>query len=88
MEGDELRIVHFDRGERLVAAKREKWVPYDPPKSVLRPEEKREIALGADRILRSIETHTPFRYWQRPDPADPAYDEGLVSVIVEYLGAR
>lgn len=84
----ELRIVHEDRGERLIASKLEKWAEAEPKQGPLRDEEKRLVALTADRQLRSIIMHEPMAWWKPIDPDAEPFDEKLVRVIVEHLGAR
>jgi hypothetical protein len=87
MVNGEARITYFDRGERIIAAKLEKWDPVGSA-SPLREEEIREVAFEADRALRAIEKHEPSRWWQPVRLDQPAYDPGLVEVIVGYLRAR
>ena len=84
----ELRIFYEDRGERLVASKAEKWDVFEPGGGPLRDEEKRLVALTADKVLRAIVRNEPSKLWEPVDPDAAAFDEGLVRVVVEYLGTR
>lgn len=84
----EPRIVFEDRGERLVAGKQEKWDVFEPGGGPLREEEKMQVALTADRVLRAIVRHEPNRLWEPIDLGAAPFDEGLVRVVVEYLGQR
>lgn len=85
VEGEN-RIVYVDRGERLVAPKREKWVAEETRRPPLRHEEILEVAMQADRALRAIDKHEPLRWWE---PArGQIYDQGLVQVITDYLENR
>jgi hypothetical protein len=86
--GGEPRIVYVDRGERLVSAKSQKWVPANPFVSRLRQEEMLEVALVADRALRAIDLHEPRRYWEPVRTIDEPHDPKLVRVIVEHLSSR
>lgn len=83
----EPRVVYFDRGERRVAPKLERWDPLEGD-FPLRDEEMLEVALEADRALRAIEKHEPTRWWQPVRLDQAPYDAGLVEVIVGYLRAR
>lgn len=87
LERVELRIVHYDRGERLIASRREKWVPYNEIPTNLRHEERMLVARSADRMLRSLEKHEPHRYWESPTQGE-IHDPGLVETILEYLKGR
>lgn len=84
----EHRIVYLDRGERLVAPKREKWVAEDTRRAPLRHEEIREVAMEADRALSAIEKNQPRGFWQPLRLDAPVYDQGLVQVITAYLENR
>lgn len=84
----ELRIFYEDRGEQLIAPKREKWEVFDPAPGRMREEEKLRVALVADRYLRSLVRHEPHRYWEPIDEGAEPFDAGLVKVIVEYLSTR
>lgn len=84
----ENRIVYIDRGERLVAPKREKWVAEETRRLPMRIEEIREIAMEADRALRALERHEPSRWWEPVRLDAPVYDQGLVQVITDYLENR
>lgn len=84
----EPRIVYFDRGERRIASKLEKWVPDDPPSSKMRSEERLLVAYAADRQLESLEKNQPDRRWEPLDGKRPIHDLGLVQAIDEYLGKR
>lgn len=86
--GPELRIFWEDRGEQLMAAKSEKWIPDELKPGPLLPGERLLIALYADRALRAYERHEPLVWWQAPETSAPIYDAGLVSVIDEYLEQR
>jgi hypothetical protein len=84
----ESRITYWDRGERIVAPKGEKWDEANAAAPPLRQEEILEVAMEADRALRAIERHEPSRWWQ-PVRLDAApHDQGLVTAIVAYLRAR
>jgi len=86
--GGETRITYFDRGERIVAGKMEKWVAVDTRVHPLRDSEIIEVAFEADRALRAIERHEPSRWWQPVKLDATPYDQGLVDVIVGYLRSR
>ena len=86
--GDETRVVYEDRGSPVVAPKRELWLPAAEQSRRLRPEEMLEVAIWADRSLRSLERHEPFKHWEDIDPGVPPYDKGLRDVILTYLRAR
>lgn len=88
MVNGEARVTYWDRGERIVAPKGEKWDRVELQVLPLRDEEIREVAMEADRALRAIEKHEPTRWWQPVDIDAPPYDAGLVQVIVDYLHAR
>ena len=53
----EYRIAYLAHGEQLIAEKKEKWVPADPPPVALRLEEIDEVARAADFTLRAIDHH-------------------------------
>ena len=84
----EPRILFEDRGEKLVASKAEKWDVFEPGSGPLRDEEKRLVALTADKVLRAIVRNEPSKLWEPVDPDAAAFDEGLVRVVVDYLGER
>lgn len=84
----ESRITYWDRGERIVAPKGEKWDRVEDKTHPLRREEILEVAMEADRALRAIELHEPSRWWQPVSLDAVPYDRGLVEVIVAYLRAR
>lgn len=86
VEGN-LRIVHYDRGERLIASRREKWVPYNDIPTNLRHEDMMLVARQADRMLRSLEKHEPHRYWESPTQGE-IHDPGLVETILDYLKGK
>jgi len=82
----EYRIMYEDRGELLMAPKREQWIPVEEPRAPLHEDEIREVALRADQALRAVDRHEVYRYWERP--LEQAHDPELVRVISEYLRAR
>ena len=84
----ERRVTYEDRGELLVAPKREEWIPDESPRPPLRAEEKLEVAMHADRALCAIDRHEPLRFWERPSLSDEPYDANLVLAIIAYLSAR
>lgn len=84
----EPRILFEDRGEKLVAGKQEKWDVFEILGGPLRDEEKMQVALTADRVLRAIVRNEPNRLWEPLDLSATPFDEGLVSAIVAYLGER
>lgn len=88
MVNGEARITYWDRGERIVAPKMEKWERMDTRIHPLRDEEIREVAFEADRALRAIERHEPSRWWQPVRLDQEPYDAGLVEVVIGYLRSR
>lgn len=82
-----LKVVYYDRGEKMVAKSGEKWVEFGAVPSHLTEAERHRVAAVADRMLRSLVEHQPFKWWQLDEEA-PVFDDGLVKVIVEYLGGR
>lgn len=84
----ERRIVYEDRGEQRVAPKKERWFASQDPTQKLRATEIIEVALFADRALRSIDNHVPHRYWEKPALADGIHDQGLFDLITGYLQKR
>jgi hypothetical protein len=84
----EARVTYWDRGERIVAPKTEKWDRVEDKTHPLRREEILEVAMEADRALRAIERHEPSRWWQPVNLEATPYDAGLVGVVVAYLRAR
>lgn len=86
--GEEPRIVYFDRGEKLIASKREKWVEMAVRKGPLREEEKLLVALTADKVLRGVTMNEPSKLWEPVNPDAEPFDAKLVRVIVEHLGTR
>jgi hypothetical protein len=97
MEGGEPRVVYADRGNVLVAPKKEKWEAFEGPPAKLRPEEIAEVARVADLALEAVETHRPFPFMEvlaGRDPQNiamgttPIRDAGLVAVITRYLAER
>lgn len=87
VDGAGLRVIYFDRGERCVAGKQEKWERETPPPQAMRQEEKLAVAFTADRMLRSLVNHEPTRWWEPLLNVEP-FDPGLVDTIVAYLGTR
>lgn len=84
----EPRVVYYDRGERIIASKLEKWIEDLPPAKTLRKEEIVHVAWYADRALRAVERHEPLRFWEKPNSDDEPHDPGLVEVIAQYLLKR
>lgn len=85
----ERRIVYEDRGEQVVAPKKENWVVEAEPPQKLRAAEIIEVALWADRALRSIDQHIPLRVWETPNLArDGVHDQVLFDLIVSHLQQR
>jgi hypothetical protein len=84
----ELRVVYQDRGTERVAPKKETWFVAPEPNRRMRAEEMLEVALVAEKALRALERHEPFKHWEPIDPAAPAYDMGLRQVILRYLRDR
>lgn len=84
----ERRIVFYDRGERRIANKSERWVSAEPPPVPLRAEEKFLIALHADKALRAYERNEPLKVWEKPKLSDEPYDSELVVAILAYLSER
>lgn len=85
----EPRILFEDRGEKLVAGKQEKWDVFEPGSArVLRDEEKLQVALTADRVLRAIVRSEPNKLWEPIDLSATPFDEGLFRVVFDYLGER
>ncbi len=84
----EKRIVYYDRGDRIVASKLERWVVDAPPAKGLRSEEIQQVARNADRVLRALERHEPFRWWEEPNLDATPHDPELVALITEYLTKR
>lgn len=84
----EPRICYWQQGAQLIAGKLERWHLEAPARAPLRAEEKLEVALHADRVLRAIDLHEPLKAWQRPRLSDEPYDAGLVLAIIGYLTGR
>lgn len=84
----EPRIVYEDRGERLIASKRETWTEMAIRTGPLREEEKLLIALTADKVLRAIVRNEPSKLYEPIDVDRQPFDEGLVRVVVGYLSDR
>ena len=86
--GPELRILYLDRGEERLALKTERWIADAIRPGPMRPEEKRLVALYADRALRAYERNEPLRWWEPPALTDMPYDTGLIAAIERYLSER
>lgn len=92
---DGFAMERTDRGENYldrISGKRalnQNWSLYEPPSGKLRDEEMNLIARCADRALRAVERHEPFRFYALAEPTkEPTYDQGLVEVITVYLKGR
>lgn len=83
----ETRIVYIDRGERMIAGKREKWEPAVMPPRKLRAEEIEAVALAADKKLRAIDRNEPDKWWDAK-VLHIAHDPELHRLITEYLSKR
>ena len=88
MEEGEHRIVYEDRGNSRIAPKKEHWVTEQQPDLRLRAEEMLEVAMTAEKALKALEKHEPFKHWEPLQPHLPAYDMGLRQVILRYLRDR
>jgi hypothetical protein len=86
--GPELRIIYLDRGEERIAPKSEQWLPDEFRQLPLRSEEIELVAWYANRALRAVERHEPFKFWDTPNLAEEPYDPGLWLAIEAYLRAR
>lgn len=85
----ELRVVYFDRGEKRIAGKRERWEPVTAPSKKLRADEIRVVADVADHMLRCLDKNEPTKWWQISLlGAEPRHDPELVRLIVEHLEKR
>lgn len=84
----EARIVYFDRGERRVASKLEKWETEQTPGSKMRTEEMLLVAYAADRQLEALDKHQPDRNWEPIASRRTIHELGLVQVILDYLRKR
>lgn len=84
----ELRVVYIDRGERMVAGKREKWEPVAEPPRKLRLEEVQLVAIAADARLRALDLNETYRWWDNVSLRNDPHDPELVRVIAEYLLKR
>jgi hypothetical protein len=84
----EPRIVYYDRGERRVAGKTEKWVIEQTPGSKMRTEEMLLVAYAADRQLECLDKHLPDKHWEPLANRRGIHDLGLVEAIVAYLKTR
>ena len=81
-------VSYSHAGTRMRTRLDESWGVESLPRWQLRPEERRYVALWADRTLRSLEQHRPDGHWRPIDGAEPVYDEGLVNAIISYLESR
>ncbi len=86
--GPELRVVYIDRGEERIALKSEKWTLDAIQPGPLLHSERFIIAIHADRTLRAYERHEPLKFWEPLKETYVPYDQGLVDVILDYLGER
>lgn len=84
----EARIVYYDRGERRVASKLEKWDVRQEPGARMRAEEMLLVAYAADRQLEAIDKHQPDRHWEPLSERRSIHELGLVNTITEYLRKR
>lgn len=84
----EPRIIYFDRGERRVASKLEKWEVEQSPGAKMRTEEMQLVAYAADRQLEALDKHQPDRYWEPVTSRRAIHDLGLVQLITDYLRKR
>jgi hypothetical protein len=82
------RVSYSDRGETRFADRKEKWTPHIRPSKTMRREEILQVAHYADAILRSVDTHQPFRYWETKPLDYSVYDTDFVDLIVGYLQDR
>lgn len=83
------RIMFEDRGDNIVASKLERWEPErQEPHRSMRAEEIRQVALAADRQLRSIEKNEPLRFWEPVRGDTTPHDPKLVAVVEIYLHSR
>lgn len=94
LEGGEPRVVYVDRGNVLIAPKKESWEPFEGMPAKLRPEEVAEVARVADLALQAVEEHRPFPFMEAltrrgsEKTVTPVHDQGLVAVITRYLSER
>ena len=84
----ERRVVYDDRGDQVVAPKKETWAAETEPSQQLRATEIIEVALYADRALKAIDLHTPLKFWEKPMLSDGVHDQGLFDLIVAHLQKR
>ena len=84
----EARIVYFDRGERRVASKLEKWETEQTPGAKMRTEEMLLVAYAADRQLEALDKHQPDRNWEPIASRRTIHELGLVQHILDYLRQR
>jgi hypothetical protein len=84
----EARVVYYDRGERRVASKLEKWEVEQTPGARMRTEEMMLVAYAADRQLEAVDKHQPDRHWEPLTARRTIHDLGLVQVITDYLRKR
>jgi hypothetical protein len=84
----EHRVVYYDRGERVIASKLEKWVEDAPPTKKLADGEMRFVAAWADAVLEAIEKHQPFRFWETVNPERPPHDPAFRELVLGYLRKR
>lgn len=84
----EPRIVYYDRGERRIASKLEKWDVEQVPGAKMRTEEMLLVAFAADRQLEALDKHQPDRNWQPLAERRTIHELGLVNVILDYLRKR
>lgn len=84
----EARIVYFDRGERRIASKLEKWDVQQTPGSKMRTEEMLLVAYAADRQLEAVDKHQPDRHWEPLASRRAIHDLGLVQAVTDYLRKR
>lgn len=84
----EPRIVYYDRGERRVASKLEKWETEQTPGAKMRTEEMLLVAYAADRQLETLDKHIPDQFWKPLSERRTIHELGLVNVILDYLRKR
>ena len=84
----EPRIVYYDRGERRIASKLEKWDVEQMPGSKMRTEEMLLVAFAADRQLEALDKHQPDQFWKPLSERRAIHDLGLVNAILDYLRKR
>jgi len=84
----EPRIVYYDRGERRIASKLEKWQVEQTPGAKMRTEEMLLVAYAADRQLEALDKHQPDRFWEPLEKRRTIHELGLVQHILSYLQKR